>query len=65
MIAYGINFPSTMDGLETALAAKTTELARHYEKGFGAVLLPAFESLVLGYLIADETAKRIFFTYLI
>lgn len=66
MIAYGIKL-SIDHGLagDIVLEAKTTELARHYEKDFGAVLLPAFESLAPRYLIADEAAKRIFFTYLI
>lgn len=45
--------------------AKTTELARHYERDFGAVPLPAFDSSAPQYLIADEAAKRIFFTYLV
>jgi len=46
------------------LEAKTTSLARHYEKEYGAVPLPAFRSSAQRYLIADEAAKRIFFPYL-
>lgn len=66
MIAYGIKL-SIDHGLagDIVLEAKTTELAKHYEKDFGAVLLPTFESSAPRYLIADEAAKRIFFTYLI
>lgn len=66
MIAYGIKL-SIDHGLagDVVLEAKTSELARHYEKDFGAVLLPSFESSAPRYLIADEAAKRIFFTYLV
>ena len=66
MIAYGIKL-SIDHGLagDVVLEAKTTELARHYEKDFGAVQLPLFESSAPRYLIADEAAKRIFFTYLV
>ncbi|WP_300689330.1 hypothetical protein [uncultured Oscillibacter sp.] len=66
MIAYGIKL-SIDHGLagDVVLEAKTAELARHYEKDFGAVPLPSFESSAPRYLIADEAAKRIFFTYLV
>lgn len=66
MIAYGIRL-SIDHGLagDVVLEAKTAELARHYEKDFGAVLLPMFESSAPRYLIADEAAKRIFFAYLV
>lgn len=65
MIAYGIKL-SIDNGFagDVVLEAKTTELARHYEKDFGAVPLPTFDSSAPRYLIADEAAKRIFFTYL-
>lgn len=65
MIAYGIKL-SIDNGFagDVVLEAKTPELARHYEKDFGAVLLPAFQTAAPRYLIADEAAKRIFFTYL-
>ena len=65
MIAYGIKL-SVDNGFagDVVLEAKTTELARHYEKDFGAVPLPIFDSSAPRYLIADEAAKRIFFTYL-
>lgn len=49
---------------DVVLEAKTTSLAKHYEEDFGAVLLPTFQSSAPRYLIADEAAKRIFFTYL-
>ena len=66
MIAYGIKL-SIDNGLtgDVVLEAKTTSLARHYEKDFGAIQLPAFQSSAPRYLIADEAAKRIFFTYLV
>ena len=65
MIAYGIKL-SVDNGVagDVVLEAKTTELARHYEKDFGAVPLPIFDTSAPRYLIADEAAKRIFFTYL-
>ena len=66
LIAYGIKL-SIDNGLtgDVVLEAKTTSLAQHYEKDFVAVLLPAFRSSAPRYLIADEAAKRIFFTYLV
>jgi len=66
MVAYGIKL-SIDHGLagDVVLEAKTPELARHYEKDFRAVPLPSFESSAPKYLIADEAAKRIFFTYLV
>lgn len=65
MIAYGIKL-SIDHGFagDVVLEAKTTELARHYERDFGAVPLPVFDSSAPRYLIADEAAKQIFFTYL-
>ena len=65
MIAYGIKL-SIDNGFagDVVLEAKTTELARHYEWDFGAVRLPVFTSSAPRYLIADEAAKRILFTYL-
>ena len=64
LVAYGIKL-SIDNGLtgDVVLEAKTTQLARHYEKDFGAVKLPSFGSTPR-YLIADEAAKKIFFTYL-
>ena len=65
LIAYGIKL-SIDSGLtgDVVLEAKTTSLAKHYEEDFGAVLLPTLQSSAPRYLIADEAAKRIFFTYL-
>lgn len=65
MIAYGIKL-SIDNGFagDVVLEAKTTDLAKHYERDFGAVPLPIFGSSAPRYLIADEAAKRIFFTYL-
>lgn len=65
LITYGIKL-SIDSGLtgDVVLEAKTTSLAKHYEEEFGAVLLPTFQSSAPRYLIADEAAKRIFFTYL-
>ena len=65
MIAYGIKL--SIDNVfagDVVLEAKTTQLAQHYERDFGAVLLPALHSSAPRYLIEDEAAKRIFFTYL-
>ena len=65
MIAYGIKL-SIDHGLagDVVLEAKATALAKHYERDFGAVRLPVFGSAAPRYLIADDAAKRIFFTYL-
>ena len=65
MIAYGIKL-SIDNGFagDVVLEAKTTALAKHYERDFGAVRLPSFHSGIPRFLIADEAAKRIFFTYL-
>lgn len=66
LIAYGIKL-SIDSGLtgDVVLEAKTTALAQHYEKDFGAIPLPTFQSSAPRYLIADEAAKRVFFTYLV
>lgn len=65
LIAYGIKL-SVDNGFggDVVLEAKTQELARHYEADFGAVRLPTFMSSAPRLLIADEAAKRIFFSYL-
>ena len=66
MIAFGIKL-SVDHGFtgDVVLEAKTTALAKHYERDFGAVRLPSFGSSAPRYLIADEAAKKIFFTYLV
>ena len=65
MIAYGIKL-SIDNGFagDVVLEAKTTALANHYAKDFGAVALPSFSSSAPRFLIADEAAKRVFFRYL-
>ena len=66
MIAYGIKLSIDNEFAgDVVLEAKTESLAQHYEKDFGAVQLPLFGSSAPRYLIADEAAKRIFFTYLV
>ncbi|MEY8261759.1 hypothetical protein AALA80_15650 [Oscillospiraceae bacterium 50-60] len=64
LIAFGIKL-SIDHGFagDVVLEAKTSQLAKHYEQDFGAVPLPAFGSAPR-YLIADESAKKIFFSYL-
>lgn len=64
MIAYGIKL-SIENGLtgDVVLEAKTTALAKHYERGFGAA--SDVPTVCTQILIADEAAKRIFFTYLV
>ena len=64
LIAYGIKL-SIDNGFagDVVLEAKTSQLAKHYEKDFGAVALPSFGGAPR-YLIADESAKKIFFSYL-
>ena len=51
-------------GGDVVLEAKTTKLAEHYAKDFGAVKLPSLSSAAPRFIIADEAAKRIFFSYL-
>ena len=65
LIAFGIKLSVDHGfGGDVVLEAKTSELAAHYEKDFGAVQLPVFSSAAPRFLIADEAAKRIFFSYL-
>lgn len=66
MVAYGIKL-SIDNGFtgDVVLEAKTTKLAKHYEQDFGAVQIPAFQTSAPRYLIADDAAKQIFFTYLV
>lgn len=65
MIALGIKL-SIDNGFagDVILEAKTTALTKHYEKDFGAILLPTFQASAPRYLIADDAAKQIFLTYL-
>ena len=66
LVAYGIKLSvdAGFNG-DVTLDAKTPELARHYEKDFGAVRLPSRESSAAPrYLICDEAAQMIFTDYL-
>ena len=65
LIAFGIKL-SVDNGFggDVVLEAKTTKLAEHYAKDFGAVKLPSLSSAAPRFIIADEAAKRIFFSYL-
>ncbi len=65
LIAYGIKL-SVDCGFagDVVLEAKTPELAEHYIKDFGAVMLPQFRSSAPRLMIADDAAKEIFCSYL-
>lgn len=65
LIAQGIKI-SIDNGLrgDVVLEAKTFELARHYERDFGAVKLPVYSADAPRFMIADDAAKNIFFSYL-
>ena len=64
LIAFGIKLSVDHGfGGDVVLEAKTPELADHYMKDFGAVKLPSFSGAPR-FLIADDAAKRIFFSYL-
>ena len=65
MITFGIKLSIDNGfGGDVILEAKTSELAKHYVKEYGAVRIPVFSTAAPRYLIADEAAKRIFLTYL-
>lgn len=65
LIAFGIKLSVDSGfGGDVVLEAKTTKLAEHYAKDFGAVRLPSLSSSAPRFIIADEAAKRIFFSYL-
>ena len=66
MVAYGIKLSvdAGFNG-DVTLDAKTPELARHYERDFGAFRVPGRERNVAPrYLICDEAAQVIFTDYL-
>ena len=66
LVAYGIKLSvdAGFNG-DVTLDAKTPELARHYERDFGAVRLPSRESSAAPrYMICDEAARVIFTDYL-
>ena len=65
LISFGIKL-SVDNGFggDVVLRAKTPELEKHYVMDFGAVKLPTFDAAAPRYIIADEAAKNIFFSYL-
>lgn len=65
LIAQGIKL-SVDNGFggDVVLRAKTPKLENHYIETYGAVKLPSFDASAPRYLIADDAAKRLFFTYL-
>lgn len=66
LIAYGIKLSvdAGFNG-DVTLDAKTPELAKHYERDFGAFLIPGRKSSAAPrYLICDEAAINIFTSYL-
>ncbi len=67
LMAFGIKLSIDYDfGGDIIFEAKTPELARHYERDFGALPLPAFDTdEPPRYLISGESAKRIFLSYLV
>lgn len=66
LVAFGIKLSVDHGfGGEVSFEAKTTELAKHYEKDFGALPLGNYEtSGPTRYMLADEAARTIFFRYL-
>lgn len=65
LIAQGIKLSVDYGfGGDVLLEAKTTALANHYMKDFGAVALPSISSTAPRFIIADDSAKNIFFSYL-
>ena len=65
LIAYGIKLSvdAGFNG-DVTLDAKTPELARHYERDFGALLIPGRKrGAAPRYLICDEAARDIFVSY--
>lgn len=66
LVAYGIK-PSVDAGFngDVTLDARTPELAKHYERDFGAFLIPGCKSSAAPrYLICGEAAINIFTSYL-
>ena len=65
LIAYGIKLSVDYGlGGDVVLEAKTSELEKHYVSDFGAVKLPIHTASAPRYLIANDAAKNIFFSYL-
>lgn len=66
LVAYGIKLSvdAGFNG-DVTLDAKTPELAKHYERDFGAFLIPGRgNGAAPRYLICDEAARDIFTSYL-
>lgn len=66
LVAYGIKLSvdAGFNG-DVTLDAKTPELAKHYERDFGALLIPGrTDGGAPRYLICDEAARDIFTSYL-
>ena len=65
LIAYGIKL-SVDNGFggDVVLKAKSSELEQHYINDFGAVKLPVFDAGAPRYIIADEAAKQVLFSFL-
>ena len=66
LVAYGIKLSvdAGFNG-DVTLDAKTPELAKHYERDFGAVLIPGRgRGAAPRYLICDEAAINIFTSFL-
>ena len=66
MVSFGIKLSIDCGfGGDVVFEAKTSELATHYEKDFGAIPLPKFDMLTPPrYLLSGEAAKIIFSQYL-
>lgn len=66
LVSFGIKLSVDCGfGGDVTFEAKTPELAAHYEKDFGAVPLPAFDTLTPPrYLLSGAAAKTIFSQYL-
>lgn len=66
LIAYGIKLSVDVGfNGDVTLDAKTPELTKHYERDFGALLIPGRKrDSAPRYLICDEAARDIFVSYL-
>lgn len=66
LIAFGIKLSVDYDfGGDITFEAKTTTLAEHYEKDFGAIQLPSFDkNSAPRFLLSGKAAQVIFSTYL-
>ncbi|WP_195376503.1 hypothetical protein [Anaerotruncus rubiinfantis] len=66
LVSFGIKLSVDCGfGGDVTFEAKTPELAAHYEKDFGAIPLPTFDTLTPPrYLLSGEAAKTIFSQFL-